>query len=184
MKRRIESERLGAGEKASLNLKLGPGGLSDVEFCVQLLQLRHGAEQPSVRVPSTRQALATLTAAGILDSVDGAVLGARLPVVRSGPEQALPPVGAGHRHPSERRTGGPRPGTRHGLQRPARRRTPCGPRRADGLAHAKWWSASSTRQTSDLSAPAPLYGVLVPTEHEPWVRPSSTSRTRGDGDAG
>ena len=74
MKRRIESERLGHGGDADLNLKLGPGGLSDVEFCVQLLQLRHGAGFPAVRVPSTRQALTTLIDSGLLEGPDGAAL--------------------------------------------------------------------------------------------------------------
>lgn len=76
MKRRIESERLGRGESAAVNLKLGPGGLSDVEFCVQLLQLRCGAEHPAVRVPSTRQGLETLVGAGLLAAADGQTLGA------------------------------------------------------------------------------------------------------------
>ena len=42
MKVRIEQERLGPGDDPEFHLKLGRGSLSDIEFTVQLLQLRHG----------------------------------------------------------------------------------------------------------------------------------------------
>jgi glutamate-ammonia-ligase adenylyltransferase len=42
MKVRIERERLAPGEDPEFHLKLGRGSLSDIEFTVQLLQLRHG----------------------------------------------------------------------------------------------------------------------------------------------
>jgi glutamate-ammonia-ligase adenylyltransferase len=42
------------------NLKRGPGGTVDVEFAVQMLQLRHAAASPSVLVPGTIEALEAL----------------------------------------------------------------------------------------------------------------------------
>ena len=59
MKARIERERMPPGEDPEFHLKLGKGTLSDVEFTVQLLQLRHG-----VRGAATLEALAELEAAG------------------------------------------------------------------------------------------------------------------------
>jgi glutamate-ammonia-ligase adenylyltransferase len=67
MKARVESERLPAGTDPRLHLKLGPGGLADVEWTTQLLQLRFGGEHPSVRVPGTLPALAALAEVGALD---------------------------------------------------------------------------------------------------------------------
>ena len=46
------------------NLKRGPGGLVDVEFLVQMLQLKHAAKFPKVAVPGTLDALAALAVAG------------------------------------------------------------------------------------------------------------------------
>jgi len=48
------------------SLKRGPGGLTDVEFVVQLLQLKYGREQPDVLTPNVWDALDALTAAGTL----------------------------------------------------------------------------------------------------------------------
>jgi glutamate-ammonia-ligase adenylyltransferase len=56
MKRRIETERLSDPN----DLKLGPGGLSDIEWTAQLLQLRHGPDQPRLRAPNTLEALRRL----------------------------------------------------------------------------------------------------------------------------
>lgn len=58
LKARMESERLPRGADPTLNLKLGRGGLSDVEWTVQLLQMRHGHELNSLRTTSTLTALA------------------------------------------------------------------------------------------------------------------------------
>ncbi len=60
IKARVEGERLPAGEDPDYHLKLGPGGLSDVEFLVQLKQLVHGHAEASVRSSNTMQALASL----------------------------------------------------------------------------------------------------------------------------
>lgn len=55
-------------------LKLGPGGLRDVEFAVQLLQLVHGRTDESLRVRSTVRALRALIQAGYIGREDGANL--------------------------------------------------------------------------------------------------------------
>ena len=55
-------------------LKLGPGGLRDVEFAVQLLQLVHGRTDESLREPTTLSALARLTEGGYVGREDGATM--------------------------------------------------------------------------------------------------------------
>ncbi|KPC93074.1 hypothetical protein ADL27_21655, partial [Streptomyces sp. NRRL F-6602] len=55
-------------------LKLGPGGLRDVEFAVQLLQLVHGRSDPSLRSGTTLDALAALAAGGYVGRTDAAQL--------------------------------------------------------------------------------------------------------------
>ncbi|MFJ9741411.1 bifunctional [glutamine synthetase] adenylyltransferase/[glutamine synthetase]-adenylyl-L-tyrosine phosphorylase [Streptomyces sp. NPDC101166] len=74
LKARMESERLPRGSDPKLHTKLGPGGLSDVEWTVQLLQLRHGAEEPGLRTTRTRAALAAARDAGLLSEEDAATL--------------------------------------------------------------------------------------------------------------
>jgi glutamate-ammonia-ligase adenylyltransferase len=69
MKVRIERERLGRDDDPEFHLKLGRGSLSDIEFTVQLLQLRHG-----VREAATIGALHALTEAGHLDADEAEVL--------------------------------------------------------------------------------------------------------------
>ena len=70
IKARVESERLPPGEDADFHLKLGPGGLSDVEFLTQMLQLVHGHEASEMRVTGTFQALHRLHGADILTNAD------------------------------------------------------------------------------------------------------------------
>ena len=55
-------------------LKLGVGGLRDVEFAVQLLQLVHGRGDATLRSPTTLVALAELTKRGYVGRRDGAAL--------------------------------------------------------------------------------------------------------------
>lgn len=57
VKARVESERLPRGADPARHLKLGRGGLSDVEWLVQLLQLQHAAKHPGLRTTSTVKAL-------------------------------------------------------------------------------------------------------------------------------
>jgi glutamate-ammonia-ligase adenylyltransferase len=72
MRRRVE-EHLPATESAR-ELKLGPGGLRDVEFSVQLLQLVHGRADRSLRSGTTLEALAALSRGGYVAREDAAVL--------------------------------------------------------------------------------------------------------------
>ncbi|HUO46202.1 MAG TPA: bifunctional [glutamine synthetase] adenylyltransferase/[glutamine synthetase]-adenylyl-L-tyrosine phosphorylase [Acidimicrobiia bacterium] len=70
IKARVEKERVPAGEDADFHLKLGPGGLSDVEFLVQLWQLRLGHRYPNLRTTSTLQSLPGLIEAGVLTTAE------------------------------------------------------------------------------------------------------------------
>ncbi|MFR9722381.1 bifunctional [glutamine synthetase] adenylyltransferase/[glutamine synthetase]-adenylyl-L-tyrosine phosphorylase [Streptomyces sp. MS19] len=74
LKARMEAERLPRGADPTLHTKLGRGGLSDIEWTVQLLQMRHGAALPALRTTRTRPALAAATEAGLLGAEDAAVL--------------------------------------------------------------------------------------------------------------
>ncbi|MEU6554789.1 bifunctional [glutamine synthetase] adenylyltransferase/[glutamine synthetase]-adenylyl-L-tyrosine phosphorylase [Streptomyces sp. NPDC046915] len=74
LKARMESERLPRGADPKLHTKLGPGGLSDVEWTVQLLQLRHGRREPGLRTTRTREALAAARDAGLISAEDAAIL--------------------------------------------------------------------------------------------------------------
>ncbi len=71
--RRKVVEHIPSGQ-AGRALKLGRGGLRDVEFAVQLLQLVHGRGDEQVRAPSTLDALDALTAGGYVGREDGAAL--------------------------------------------------------------------------------------------------------------
>lgn len=68
IKARVETERINPDEDADFHLKLGPGSLSDIEFLTQLLQLRHGYSNPSLRTPSTIPALDGLRDLGFIDA--------------------------------------------------------------------------------------------------------------------
>ncbi len=70
IKARVEKERLPRGADPALNTKLGRGGLADVEWTVQLLQLRHAGEVPGLRTSSTLAALAAARDAGLVDESD------------------------------------------------------------------------------------------------------------------
>ncbi len=74
LKARMESERMPRGADPTLHTKLGRGGLSDVEWTVQLLQLQHGWAEPGLRTTRTREALAAACAAGLISGEDAAIL--------------------------------------------------------------------------------------------------------------
>ena len=57
-------------DEVNRQIKLGPGGLRDIEFTVQLLQLVHGRTDESVRVADTMSAISTLTAGGYMSRED------------------------------------------------------------------------------------------------------------------
>jgi glutamate-ammonia-ligase adenylyltransferase len=65
LRTRMELE-LGREREDRLNLKVGRGGVVDVEFAVQYLQLLHGGARPTVRSRGTLKALYELQRAGIV----------------------------------------------------------------------------------------------------------------------
>jgi len=73
MRERMERE-IADESPGRYNSKLGRGGLVDVEFAVQFLQLAHGATDPRIRSASTPQALALLVQHGHLAAQDHAPL--------------------------------------------------------------------------------------------------------------
>lgn len=74
LKARMESERMPRGADPTLHTKLGRGGLSDVEWTVQLFQLQHGWVEPGLRTTRTREALGAACAAGLVSGEDAAIL--------------------------------------------------------------------------------------------------------------
>ena len=74
IKARVESERLPQNADRRRHLKLGDGALSDVEWLVQLLQLRFAGRLPSLRTPSTLEALAAAAREELLSDRDVEVL--------------------------------------------------------------------------------------------------------------
>ncbi|MGP4001954.1 bifunctional [glutamine synthetase] adenylyltransferase/[glutamine synthetase]-adenylyl-L-tyrosine phosphorylase [Streptomyces sp. 8N706] len=68
LKARMESERLPRGADRTTHTKLGRGGLSDVEWTVQLLQMRHGWAEPGLRTTRTREALHAAHAAELIST--------------------------------------------------------------------------------------------------------------------
>ncbi|MEO6999972.1 MAG: bifunctional [glutamine synthetase] adenylyltransferase/[glutamine synthetase]-adenylyl-L-tyrosine phosphorylase [Terracoccus sp.] len=74
LKARVEAERLPRGADPRKHLKLGLGGLTDVEWTVQLLQLRHAHDTPALRVVGTMAGLEALAAADLLPVEDARAL--------------------------------------------------------------------------------------------------------------
>ena len=74
LKARMEAERMPRGVDPALHLKLGPGGLSDVEWVVQLLQLRHAHAVPELRTTRTLAGLNAAARAGLVPQEDADVL--------------------------------------------------------------------------------------------------------------
>ncbi|RDD90274.1 bifunctional [glutamine synthetase] adenylyltransferase/[glutamine synthetase]-adenylyl-L-tyrosine phosphorylase [Streptomyces parvulus] len=74
LKARMESERLPRGADPKLHAKLGPGGLTDVEWTVQLTQLRHGHTEAGLRTTRTRAALAAASGAGLISAEHAGIL--------------------------------------------------------------------------------------------------------------
>ncbi|GAA3489801.1 MULTISPECIES: bifunctional [glutamine synthetase] adenylyltransferase/[glutamine synthetase]-adenylyl-L-tyrosine phosphorylase [Streptomyces] len=74
LKARMESERMPRGADPTLHTKLGRGGLSDVEWTVQLLQMRHGWAEPGLRTTRTREALRAAHAAGLIPTEEAQTL--------------------------------------------------------------------------------------------------------------
>lgn len=74
LKARMEKERIGRGVDPRRHLKMGPGGLSDIEFAVQLLQRTHGHSDEVLQTTSTVQALERCRELGLIDQDDARVL--------------------------------------------------------------------------------------------------------------
>jgi glutamate-ammonia-ligase adenylyltransferase len=74
IKARVETERLPRGADPATHTKLGRGGLADVEWAVQLLQLRHAGSVPALRGTRTLDALAAARDAGLIDPADAAMM--------------------------------------------------------------------------------------------------------------
>ena len=74
IKSRIDMERLPRGADPLLHLKLGRGGLADIEWTVQLLQMRHAGQVPALRTTQTLAALDAAAEAGLVSADDVEVL--------------------------------------------------------------------------------------------------------------
>ncbi len=70
LKARVEAERLPRGADPAKQTKLGPGGIADVEWTVQLLQLQHAYSEPSLRSSRTITALRAARDIGLIDAAD------------------------------------------------------------------------------------------------------------------
>ena len=64
LKARVEAERLPRGANPAKHTKLGPGGLADIEWTVQMLQLEHAYAVPALRTSRTIEALRVAQQAG------------------------------------------------------------------------------------------------------------------------
>jgi len=103
IKARVEGERMPRRADPGLQVKLGRGGLTDVEWVVQLLQLRHGYAVPGLRTTGTLAALGAARDAGLVDAADAGTLAAAwisasrvrnaLMLVRGRPSDQLPRQG-------------------------------------------------------------------------------------------
>lgn len=74
LKARMEAERLPRGADPTLHTKLGRGGLSDVEWTVQLLQMEHAADNPTLRTTNTLEGLDALVASQLMSAQDAETL--------------------------------------------------------------------------------------------------------------
>jgi glutamate-ammonia-ligase adenylyltransferase len=74
IKARVDQERLPRGADPNSHLKLGRGGLADIEWTVQLLQMQYAGALPALRTPRTLEALAAARDADLLSHEDYEVL--------------------------------------------------------------------------------------------------------------
>jgi glutamate-ammonia-ligase adenylyltransferase len=104
IKARVDAERMPKGADPTTHTKLGLGGLADIEWTVQLLQLQHGDQHPGLRVTGTLPAIAAAVDAGLIERADADRLRAgwtsatrarnAIMLVRGKPEDQLPRQGA------------------------------------------------------------------------------------------
>jgi glutamate-ammonia-ligase adenylyltransferase len=105
LKGRMDAERLPRGADPTTHLKLGRGGLTDIEWTVQLLQLAHGYAVPGLRTPRTLPALRAAADAGLIGLGDADCLQAAwclatharnaIKLVRDKADDQMPSQGAG-----------------------------------------------------------------------------------------
>jgi len=103
IKARIESERLPRGADPNTHTKLGRGGLADIEWTVQLMQLRHAHEIQALHNTSTLESLDAIAAADLVPADEVELLRAAwltatrarnaLVLVRGKPTDQLPGPG-------------------------------------------------------------------------------------------
>jgi glutamate-ammonia-ligase adenylyltransferase len=74
VKARVDAERLPRGADPNTHTKLGRGGLADVEWTVQLLQLQHANTLPALQNPATLASLDAIVDAGVMPADDAAQL--------------------------------------------------------------------------------------------------------------
>jgi len=74
IKARVEVERLPQGADPKRHLKLGRGSISDVEWLVQLFQLKYASANPQIQTPHTLPALEQMEACGLINNSDARVL--------------------------------------------------------------------------------------------------------------
>ena len=74
IKARVEVERLPQGADPKRHLKLGRGSISDVEWLVQLFQLKYASANPQIQTPYTLPALEQMEACGLINNSDARVL--------------------------------------------------------------------------------------------------------------
>jgi glutamate-ammonia-ligase adenylyltransferase len=70
IKARVDAERLPRGADPNTHTKLGRGGLADIEWTVQLMQLRYASEVPALHCTSTLEALNAIGAAELIAEGD------------------------------------------------------------------------------------------------------------------
>jgi glutamate-ammonia-ligase adenylyltransferase len=70
IKARVDSERLPRGADPATHFKLGRGGLADLEWTVQLLQMQHAHSVPGLRTTRTVDAIEAAAKAGLIESDD------------------------------------------------------------------------------------------------------------------
>ncbi len=75
LKRTIEQQADRAGD-AGVDVKLGPGGIRDIEFAIQFLQLLNGGRRPALRTGNTLAAIAAAADAELLTGKDATELAA------------------------------------------------------------------------------------------------------------
>ncbi|MDT4937055.1 MAG: [glutamine synthetase] adenylyltransferase / [glutamine synthetase]-adenylyl-L-tyrosine, partial [Pseudonocardiales bacterium] len=103
LKARVDTERLPRGADPTMHTKLGRGGLADIEWTIQFLQLAHGHALPALRTPRTLDALSAAAKEGLVTQQQADVLAAAwrsathvrnaLMLVRDVPEDQLPQQG-------------------------------------------------------------------------------------------